>query len=501
MTRTLISADPTRIAPLAVLPIFFKLDDRRVVVAGAGDGAAWKAELLAAAGARVDIYVGHVGGSAELEALCRHHGGRVALFAREWAAADLPGAALAIADLATDAEAQAFLDAAKAAGTPCNVVDRPSYCDFQFGSVVNRSPLVIGISTDGAAPVFGQAIRARIEALLPAGFQRWAEAAKAWRPAVQAMSLSFQARRRVWERFAREALARPGWAPRDTDRDAFVAAAESEAQGRDAGSVVLVGAGPGDPELLTLKAVRALQSADVILHDDLVSDAVLDFARREARRMVVGKRGHRPSCKQDDINAMMVSLAKAGKRVIRLKGGDPLIFGRAGEEIAACRAAGIPVEIIPGITAALGAAASIEASLTHRHHARRLQFVTAHSKEGRLPEDLDWTALADPTATTAVYMGKAVLGQFAKNLLSAGIDPATPAVIVEYATRAEERVIQATVASMAAIVAAGGLDGPCVMLIGWALSEAAARHQGGADASGVEGDPLADGLRPSAASG
>ena len=202
--------------------------------------------------------------------------------------------------------------------------------------------------------------------------------------------------------------------------------------------------------MLTLKAVRALQSADIILHDDLVSDAVLDFARREARRMVVGKRGHRPSCKQDDINAMMVSLARSGKRVVRLKGGDPLVFGRAGEEIAACRAAGIAIEIVPGITAALGAAAGIEASLTHRLHARRLQFVTAHSKEGRLPDDLDWKALADPTATTAVYMGKAVLGEFAEKLIAAGIDPATPAVIVENATRPEQRVIHSTVASMAA---------------------------------------------------
>ena len=176
----------------------------------------------------------------------------------------------------------------------------------------------------------------------------------------------------------------------------------------------------------------------------------------------------------------MVALARSGKRVVRLKGGDPLVFGRAGEEIAACAAAGIPVEIIPGITAALGAAAGIGASLTHRRHARRLQFVTAHSKEGRLPDDLDWKALADPTATTAVYMGKAVLGAFADNLLAAGIDPDTPSVIVENATRPDERVIRSTVARMAAIVADGGLEGPCVMLIGAALSEAPGQHDQGA---------------------
>jgi uroporphyrin-III C-methyltransferase / precorrin-2 dehydrogenase / sirohydrochlorin ferrochelatase len=470
MSRTLRETDSSRIAPLAVLPVFFKLAGRRAVVAGHGEGAVWKAELLAAAGAVLDIYPTEE--TDAFQALRANAPDRVTVAGRPWQEADLEGAALAIADL-EEADAAAFAAAARRAGVPCNVVDKPSLCDFQLGSVVNRSPLVIGISTDGAAPVFGQAIRTRIETLLPSGFQKWAEAAKSWRPAVQALGLPSQARRRLWERFARLALARPGDAPSEADRTAFDQAAREEASAGERGSVVLVGAGPGDPELLTLKAVRALQSADVILHDDLVSDAVLDFARREARRLVVGKRGHRPSCKQDDINAMMVALARSGKRVVRLKGGDPLVFGRAGEEIAACRAAGVPVEIVPGITAALGAAATIEASLTHRHHARRLQFVTAHSKEGRLPDDLDWRALADPTATTAVYMGKAVLGEFATNLLAAGIDPETPAVIVENATRPDQRVLTSSVAEMGALVASSELDGPCVMLIGMALAEAA----------------------------
>jgi uroporphyrin-III C-methyltransferase / precorrin-2 dehydrogenase / sirohydrochlorin ferrochelatase len=470
MSRVLSEAEAPRIASLSVLPLFMRLGGRRVVLAGTGEGALWKAELLAAAGAELDILAGD--SRAPFEPLQQAHPGRVRLFERAWTAGDLDGAALAVADLDTDEEAARFAEACRRAGVPCNLVDRPALCDVQFGSVVNRSPLVIGISTDGAAPVFGQAIRSRIETLLPAGFARWAEAAQRWRPVVQALGLSFRARRRFWEGFTRVALARPEAEPSDSERGALVAAAEASKLHSSSGSVVLVGAGPGDPELLTLKAVRALQSADVILHDDLVSDAVLDFARREARRLVVGKRGHRPSCRQDDINATMIALAKSGKRVVRLKGGDPLVFGRAGEEIAACRAAGIPVEVVPGITAALGAAASLEVSLTHRHHARRLQFVTAHSKEGRLPDDLDWKALADPTATTAVYMGKAVLAAFAHNLLAAGIAPDTPAVIVENATRGDQRVLGATVSTMAGIIAAQDLDGPCVMLIGAALSEA-----------------------------
>ncbi|MDQ0469329.1 siroheme synthase CysG [Labrys wisconsinensis] len=468
MSRTPSEAEPGRIAPLSVLPVFYRLGGKRALVAGESAGTAWKAELLAAAGAAVEVYAPAV--FDELAEVLARSEGRIRHVARRWSPADLAGAALAVADAADEAEAQAFRDAAKAAGVPVNIVDRPAFCDFQFGSIVNRSPLVVGISTDGASPVFAQAIRARIETLLPDGFRRWAEAAKAWRPLVQSLSASFAVRRRIWERFAREALARPGDEPTESDRGALVAAAAADRS--TVGSVVLVGAGPGDPELLTLKAVRALQSADVILHDDLVAEPVLDFARREARRMVVGKRGRRPSCKQDDINALMVSLAAGGKRVVRLKGGDPLVFGRAGEEIAACRAAGIPVEVVPGVTAALGAAARLAVSLTHRDHSRRLQFVTAHSRQGRLPDDLDWKALADPAATTAVYMGKAVLGELAQKLVAAGLDPATPAIIVEYATRAEERIFHASVGTMAGVLAEEALEGPCIMLIGAALAEA-----------------------------
>ncbi len=170
------------------------------------------------------------------------------------------------------------------------------------------------------------------------------------------------------------------------------------------GSVVLVGAGPGDPELLTLRAVRALQSADVILFDDLVATDILDFARREAKKMLVGKTGHKASCRQDDINALMISLAKAGRRVVRLKGGDPMMFGRADEEIAACRAAGIAVEVVPGITTAQGAASRLLVSLTRRGQARRVQYITGHGHDGKLPADIDWTSLADPAVTTVVYM-------------------------------------------------------------------------------------------------
>lgn len=476
------SPSPARIAPLAVLPVFMRLAGRRVVLAGGSAGAAWKAELVAAAGAQVQVFAPNP--SSEMAELKNLAG--ISLLARPWQPEDLPDAALAVGDFETDEEARTFADAAHAAGVVVNTVDKPAFCDVQFGSVVNRSPLVVGISTDGAAPVFGQAVRARIETLLPAGFQRWAEAAYRWRPLVQARALPFQARRRIWERFTALALASPERPPTDADREALIAAVQDEA-GEPArqGSVVLVGAGPGDPELLTLKAVRALQSADVILHDDLVSGAVLDFARREARRMVVGKRGGRPSCRQDDINRLMVTFALAGKRVVRLKGGDPMIFGRAGEEIRACRAAGVPIEIVPGVTAAFGAAASIEASLTHRDHARRVQFVTAHARDGSLPGDLDWSALADPAATTAVYMGKAVLAEFARRVVEAGLPPDTPAVMVENATRSDERIFYEPVGQLSARLDAERVEGPCVMLIGAAMVEAVG-HRRLADAGSAD---------------
>jgi uroporphyrin-III C-methyltransferase / precorrin-2 dehydrogenase / sirohydrochlorin ferrochelatase len=238
------------------------------------------------------------------------------------------------------------------------------------------------------------------------------------------------------------------------------------------GSVTLVGAGPGDPELLTLRAVRVLQEADVILIDHLVAPAILDFARREAKKMMVGKTGYGPSCRQDEINAMMVTFAKAGKRVVRLKGGDPMIFGRAGEEIAACQAAGIPVEVVPGITAAQGAASRLGVSLTARALARRVQYITAHGSNGRLPSDIDWNSLADPSATTVVYMPKRTLAELATTAMANGLVPDTPAIAVACATRPEEQVVPATVATIAARLADAAPDGPVLVMIGRALAPA-----------------------------
>lgn len=464
--RTPSEITPPRMEPLARLPVFFSLAGKRVVVAGGSAAAAWKVELLAAAGAHVEVFAEDI--CEELLTIADEPpSGNVDIYRSAWHDAALDGYTLAIGAFDDNAEAAHFHAAAHLAGVPCNVIDKPDFCDFSFGAIVNRSPMVVAISTDGAAPVFAQAIRSRIEAMLPAGFARWAHAARHWRDAVKQSGLPFNGRRLFWQNFTRAALQNPNAEPADDDFRRLLQETKQDAPSAEQGSVTLVGAGPGDPELLTLRAVRALQSADVILFDDLVSKEVLDFARREARRTLVGKSGHGPSCKQSEINTLMVGLAKAGRRVVRLKGGDPMIFGRAGEEIEACRAAGISIEIVPGVTAAQGAASRLGISLTHRKAARRVQYITGHGEDGALPSDIDWRSIADPTATTVIYMPKKTLPALVENAIAAGLDPATPALAIAQATRPDETIVSGTIADLAKAQLPAG---PTMVMIGQTCS-------------------------------
>jgi uroporphyrin-III C-methyltransferase/precorrin-2 dehydrogenase/sirohydrochlorin ferrochelatase len=457
----------TRLQELATLPVFYKLAGKRVIVVGGSNGAAWKAELLAATQANVDVIAPEF---VERLVTLRQDCGRVRLIKRQWAADDFSEAVLAIAETEDPSEAEALRRAAKAVSCQLNIIDKPAWSDFQFGAIVERSPLVIGISTDGAAPVFGQAIRSRMETLLPDAIRRWASAAKTWRTRVSALQLDFRARRAVWERFTRLAMAEPGRAPTDADFETIIGNTPSAATA-NVGEVLLVGAGPGDPELLTLRALRALQSADVVLFDDLVSPQVLELARREADRISVGKRGFKPSCTQEDICALMIGLAQQGKTIVRLKGGDPMVFGRASEEIDALADAGIKVSVVPGVTAASAAAASLNLSLTERTLARRLQFVTAHARGGTLPDDLNWFALADPLAATVVYMGVRTLPQYCARLIAEGLPGETPAVLVERASQPDQRQISGTVATLPGLVAEAGIKGPALTIIGQMVRE------------------------------
>ena len=445
-----------RVGDLACLPVFFDLAGKRTLVAGGSDAAAWKAELLASAGAEVHFFAPRDHRSGEILGLGQS--GLVTLHEASWEEADWTGLALAVGDCEKE-EALGFADRARREGVPVNVIDKPAFCQFQFGSIVNRSPLVIGISTNGAAPILGQAIRRRIETLLPSALAGWAQMAQAVRSRVTTALAPGAERRAFWERLAEQAFR---FDPRDKSPEEWIAAVQATPEGR----VTLVGAGPGDAEYLTIKAIRALQSADVILFDDLVSDDVLELARREAKRILVGKRARRESCRQEDINALLIKLARQGKHVVRLKSGDPMIFGRAGEEIAELKAFGIDVHVVPGISTAFALAAELRTSLTHRDMAQSVRFVTGHARSGHLPDNLDWAALADPATTHVYYMSGATAGRIAHELLAQGMDAATPVVMAWNVGRPDRHVVTCALGEVEHRMTRLSKEGPVITGIG-----------------------------------
>lgn len=336
------SDSPERVAALAMLPLFFSLTHKRVVVAGGSDAAAWKAELIAASGAEVHLYAPRAELSEGLLDLiargAAHDSGRFIHHDEAWHDGIFADAALAIGDCEDEGEAQAFFDAARSAGVPVNIIDKPAFCQFQFGSIVNRSPVVVAISTDGAAPILAQAIRRRIETLLPPAIKRWAAIAQAVRDLVNARLKPGAARRSFWEHFVDRAFLDT---PEEGVETRLMAEMDRLATSVPAsGRVTIVGAGPGDAELLTLKAVRALQAADVILYDERISNDVLELARREAKRILV---------RDADGGDRLAALAKAGKRVVRLQVGNPLADAAALEESARLTGLGIPLEIVAGV--------------------------------------------------------------------------------------------------------------------------------------------------------
>jgi uroporphyrin-III C-methyltransferase/precorrin-2 dehydrogenase/sirohydrochlorin ferrochelatase len=332
-----------RMQELARLPVFFALQGKRALVAGGSAAAAWKAELLSAAGAEVDVYAAEP--CEELFAVAANAPrGPVIIHPRAWTPADLAGAAIAVGACENAEDAARFAAAARAAGIPVNVVDRPEFCDFAFGAIVNRSPLVIGISTDGAAPVFAQAIRGKLEALIPAGFARWAEAARTWRRAVKNSGLSFDARRRFWQLFTARAMARADEMPDQKHFDAFFGEVVEQAVRSSSGSIILVETST-EADLLTLRAARALQAADIVLFDQTIAPEILDFARREAKKIpVLPRRPETPN--QADVWGPMTASARSGKRVVYLQH-EPVWSLVLDSEIATCRAAGIEVQVVP----------------------------------------------------------------------------------------------------------------------------------------------------------
>ncbi|MEO8715052.1 MAG: siroheme synthase CysG, partial [Acetobacteraceae bacterium] len=375
----------------------------------------------------------------------------------------LGGCALAIGADAPEDDLAALSREAQVRGIPVNIVDRPALCSFITPAIVDRDPLTIAIGSGGAAPVLARLVRARIEAAIPPAFGRLGALAARFRDALRARFPDMAARRRVLEQVLDGRVAELVFAGRDEAAAEAFAAMIATGAAASRGIVHLVGAGPGAADLLTLRAHRLLGEADVIVHDRLVSDAVLALARRDAERVFVGKARADHCVPQPEINALLIRLAREGKRVVRLKGGDPLVFGRGGEEIAALAQAGVPFEIVPGVTAALACAAGAGIPLTHRNAARTVTFVTGHTKDGAL--DLDWAALAKG-GTLAVYMGAASLPRLHAGLVSAGYNPATQAALIERGGTDAQRILVLPFDRMVAEASGWTSDGPALLLLG-----------------------------------
>ena len=449
-------------------PMFADLRDRRVLVVGGGEVAARKVRLLLEAGAEVRIVARELG--TELAALS----GRAIWVGREFDAAQLRDASLVVA--ATDDRSlnARVAEEGRAANLFVNVVDDPELSSFIVPAIVDRSPLVIAISSGGVAPVLARHVRERIEVLVDGSVGQLASLLERWRARIKAAFPDVGRRRRFYEKLVRGAVARGV-------RDGRVAEAERGlermlAEGPPAapGSVVLVGAGPGDPGLLTLHALRALQDADVILHDRLVSPEILELARRDATRVSVGKEAGGHSVPQSNINELMLEHARAGRRVVRLKGGDPFVFGRGGEELEFLAAHGVPFEVVPGITAAVACGAYAGIPLTHRDHAQSLRLVTAHC--GDSVDTLDWPALARDRQTLAFYMGVASMGRIAAKLMEHGRGGGTPIAIVENGSRPEQRVLVARLDELADVAAHASVRSPALLIVGEVASLAGSLH-------------------------
>jgi uroporphyrin-III C-methyltransferase/precorrin-2 dehydrogenase/sirohydrochlorin ferrochelatase len=442
-------------------PAFFDLRERPALIVGGGEAAARRLRLLRKAGATVTVVAPRVG-----EEIAAAVAEGATLRQRGFVSGDANGqtAVFAATGLA-DVDAR-VAEAARAAGVPVNVADRAELSTFIVPAIVERDPVVIGISTGGAAPVLASRLREAIERLLPARLGRLADFADTFRAAVKATVPSATSRFRFWDRFFDGPVADQVLAGNETGaRERMLTLVNGRgASEPPRGGVAIVGAGPGDPDLLTLRALRLLQRADVVIYDKLVGPGVLDLVRRDAERIYAGKSKGDHSKSQDEINALLAKQASAGRRVVRLKGGDPFIFGRGGEEADYLRRRGIAVELVPGITAALGCAAAVGIPLTHRDHAQAVTLATGQGKDGE-PE-LDWATLAQLNQTLVIYMGVGTAGRIAARLIEHGLEPATPVAVIENGTLSNQKAVYGRLSGLGWLVRQSGIAGPALIVIG-----------------------------------
>lgn len=468
-------------------PLFFKLEDRKVLIVGGGDVALRKADLLSRAGAAITILAPSI--SHELQTLLSHtkYKAKHELIYENYNKAYMTGARVIIA--ATDDETlnhQIHADASEL-NIPVNVVDTPHLCDFIFPAIVDRNPIVIGISSNGKAPVLARLLRARLETLIPQGYGKLAKLAGEFRGEVKAKIPTLTGRRQFWERAFEGEVSQLMFAGNEKEAAAQLQAdldnTASDINGKNTaddtstefqtvkntmGEVYIVGAGPGDPELLTFKALRLMQQADIVYYDALVSPQVLDLCRRDADKVFVGKKRSNHAVAQLGINELLVNSAKEGRRVVRLKGGDPFIFGRGGEEIESLRAHGVPYQVVPGITAANAAASYAGIPLTHRDHSQSVRFVTGFLKAGA--PNSNFKSFLNTDETVVFYMGLHSLVRLTTGLIDAGRSRDTPIAIVSNASMPNQQVLTGTLANIVELQEQAQLPTPALLIMGDVVS-------------------------------
>ncbi len=444
-----------------LLPVFLDIKTKPCLVVGGGEVAARKVNLLLRAGAQIRIVAPLLGptlGGLKEEGRIEHH-------QREFLPEDLEQVCLVVA-ATDDAQVNRQISTlAREHHIPVNVVDQPGLSSFIMPSIIDRSPIIAAVSTGGASPVLARLIRTRLESLIPAGYGRLAELASRFRERVKGRFADADDRRRFWEEVLQGGVAERVFSGHLEEADRLMEAAlETRQPSAGVGEVYLIGGGPGDPDLLTFRALRLMQRADVVLYDRLVAPAILDLVRRDAERIYVGKANSHHVVPQEEINRTLVCLAKEGKRVVRLKGGDPFIFGRGGEEIDTLAEEGIPFQVVPGITAASGCASYAGIPITHRDYAHAAVFVTGHLKDGTL--DLNWDMLAQPNQTVVFYMGLMALPLICKQLLEHGVSPEMPAALVEQGTTPKQRVHTGTLSTLTALAEREQPKPPTLIIVG-----------------------------------
>lgn len=443
------------------LPIFMNVQSQNCLVIGGGKIASRKVFMLLRAGATVSVV------SPELcqDLTIRKNEGEISHIDRLFEDADLEGCKIVIAATDDNTVNSHVSELAKAKGIPVNVVDAPALCSFIVPSIIDRNPVQIAISTGGASPVLARLLRSRLETFIPAAYGRLATLVESFREKVKGKFSNTDDIRTFWEQILEGPVAENLIAGKDkVARDLLVTAVENAAAPAERGEVYLVGAGPGDPDLLTFRALRLMQQADVVVYDRLVSQGVLDLVRRDAEMIYAGKERNKHTLPQESINALLVRLAKEGKKVLRLKGGDPFIFGRGGEEIETLTEENVSFQVVPGITAAAGCSSYAGIPLTHRDYVQSCMFVTGHLKDGTT--DLNWNAIAQPNQTIVFYMGLQTVKELCKELIAHGLSSSTPAALVEKGTTQEQRVHIGDLTTLHEIVEKNNVKAPTLIIVG-----------------------------------